>query len=228
MAFSYGSINYTLPQSKPANAKTNIAGTIYDGANKFWELEEGDDPSKLVNTIEVIWNNAEVKEDENIKNLNITSELLDWIQNMVSGKRFLNLLIEFIKSNSLEVIPTKDKLYLEIRKSYYWYIGDTIPTSLPTNDSNLATGTNPGWRKIGNSKPNVGTILFDGKTSINISSTKKPYYFACNSDINILVYDSFGNICETFINGPLQNNGMNVYTTTFDGKSFNNVLKISN
>ena len=221
-------INYSnIPTTRPIKSGS-VAGTIFDGQNQFWDLEDGDETSKLVNAIEIAWNGAEIQRDDEIKPINITSELLDYIQNMVSGKRFLNLLIEFIKSNSLEVIPTKDKLYLEIRKSYYWYIGDTIPTSLPTNDSKLATGTNPGWRKIGNSKPNVGTILFDGKTSINISSTKKPYYFACNSDINILVYDSFGNICETFINGPLQNNGMNVYTTTFDGKSFNNVLKISN
>ena len=114
----------------------------------------------------------------------------------------------------------------QVKTAYYWYVGQTEPTQLPTNDSDLVEGTNPGWRKIGDSKPNVGTILFDGRTSIYIGKTKVPYYFACNSDINIWVYDSLGNICETFIEGPQQNNGINVYKTTFSGKSFNNVLKI--
>lgn len=31
----HSNIEYNLPSSKPSIAKTNIAGTIYDGANKF-------------------------------------------------------------------------------------------------------------------------------------------------------------------------------------------------
>ena len=213
-----------IPTSKPKSVSLN--GIIYDARNPFWELEEGSETSKLANAIEIAWNGAGIQMDEEIKPINITSELLDWIQNMVNGKRFLNLLIEFIKSNSLEVVPTKDKLYLELRKPYYWYVGDTIPTSLPTNDSNLATGTNPGWRKIGNSKPIAETKIFSDDNTIIVSTTKVPIYIAVNSDISLNFVDGFNNQLENFVGDPIISNGMKIYTTLFKAKSFNGNVKI--
>ena len=95
-------INYSnIPTTRPIKSGS-VAGTIFDGQNQFWDLEDGDETSKLVNAIEIAWNGAEIQKDDEIKPINITSELLDYIQNMVSGKRFLNLLIEFIKHNVLK------------------------------------------------------------------------------------------------------------------------------
>lgn len=52
-------INYNnIPSSKPTSV-ASVAGKIFDGKNQFWELEEGDEPSKLVNAIEIDWNGAE-------------------------------------------------------------------------------------------------------------------------------------------------------------------------
>lgn len=53
-------IDYSLPTSRPTNAKTNVSGALFDGANKYWELEAGDEPSKLVNAIEIDWNGADL------------------------------------------------------------------------------------------------------------------------------------------------------------------------
>ena len=75
-----------IPTSKPKSVSLN--GIIYDARNPFWELEENSETSKLVNAIEIAWNGAEIQKDEETKHINITSELLDWIQNMVNGKRF--------------------------------------------------------------------------------------------------------------------------------------------
>ena len=110
--------------------------------------------------------------------------------------------------------------------AYYWYVGATVPTALPTDDSNLATGTNPGWRKISDSKPSVGTMLFDGTTSINISSSKVTQYFAVNSDVNMGFFDSLGNSDVTFVSVPSISNGMKIYTSNYRSKSFDSVIKI--
>lgn len=111
--------------------------------------------------------------------------------------------------------------------AYYWYVGATAPTALPTDDSNLATGTNPGWRKISDSKPSVGTVIFDGTTSISISSSKVTQYFATNSDINIGSYDAFGNDQTSIaLNDPTISNGMKIYTTTSRSKTFDQIIKV--
>ena len=108
-------------------------------------------------------------------------------------------------------------------------MGATQPTSLPTNDSGLATGTNPGWRKIGTSKPNVGTVIFNGTAQDEIicGTTKIIMYFAINSDVTIGSYDSQGvDQTTTFLSGPVVNNGMNIYTTTYKSKSFGEIIKV--
>lgn len=49
----------SIPTSKPSSA-ASVAGIIFDSKNKFWELEDGDTPSKLVNAVEIDWNGAEL------------------------------------------------------------------------------------------------------------------------------------------------------------------------
>ena len=112
---------------------------------------------------------------------------------------------------------------------YYWYVGQTPPTALPTNDSQLATGLDAGWRKISNTKPIAGTVIFDGtaQDEINIATTKVTQYFAINSDVTIGSYDSQGvDQTSTFLTGPTVSNGMNIYTTTSKSKTFGHIIKI--
>ena len=48
-------INYSnIPTTRPIKSGS-VAGTIFDGQNQFWDLEEGDETSKLVNAIEIAW-----------------------------------------------------------------------------------------------------------------------------------------------------------------------------
>lgn len=112
---------------------------------------------------------------------------------------------------------------------YYWYVGQTPPTALPTNDSQLATGLDAGWRKIGNNKPSVGTVIFDGtaQDEINIATTKVTQYFAINSDVTIGAYDSQGTDQTTSaFTGPTISNGMNIYTTVGKSKTFGKIIKV--
>ena len=119
------------------------------------------------------------------------------------------------------------KVQEQVQTSYYWYVGATAPTSLPTNDSNLATGTNSGWRKISNSKPSVGTQIFSDDDEIIVSITKVPIYIAVNSDISLNFVDGFNNQLEDFVGDPIISNSMKIYTTLFRAKSFNGNVKIS-
>lgn len=113
--------------------------------------------------------------------------------------------------------------------TYYWYVGATQPTALPTNDSQLATGLDAGWRKIGNTKPSAGTVIFDGTTQdeINIASTKVTQYFAINSDVTIGSYDSTGaDQTASAFTGPTVSNGMNIFTTIGKSKTFGQIIKV--
>lgn len=111
---------------------------------------------------------------------------------------------------------------------YYWYVGPTPPTALPTNDSQLATGLDAGWRKISNTKPIAGTVIFDGtaQDEINIATTKVTQYFAINSDVTIGSYDSFGvDQTSSFLTGPTVSNGMNIFTSVGKSKTFGQIIK---
>ena len=113
-------INYSnIPTTRPIKSGS-VAGIIFDGQNQFWDLEEGDETSKLVNAIEIAWNGAEVTgadstnlaQDDPVT-INTTSELLTWIQQMVSKERFFALLQEYIGSNSLDIQVQGGKLYID-------------------------------------------------------------------------------------------------------------------
>ena len=134
-------IDYSnIPTSKPKSVSLN--GIIYDARNPFWELEENDETSKLVNAIEIAWNGAEVTgadstnlaQDDPVT-INTTSELLTWIQQMVSKERFFALLQQYIGSNSLDIQVQGGKLYIDT----------TIPIEPPVitltpSDAQVITG----------------------------------------------------------------------------------------
>ena len=110
---------------------------------------------------------------------------------------------------------------------YYWYVGAEQPTALPTSDSELATGIDSGWRKIGTTKPSAGTVIWDGETGITVSSSKVTQYFAINSDVTIGSYDSFGvDQTSSFLTGPSVSNGMNIYTSVAKSKTFDQIIKV--
>ena len=199
-------IDYSnIPTSKPKSVSLN--GIIYDARNPFWELEENDETSKLVNAIEIAWNGAEVTgadstnlaQDDPVT-INTTSELLTWIQQMVSKERFFALLQQYIGSNSLDIQVQGGKLYIDTNGSsetpdYYWYIGQTKPTNLSsdptvTNVSDYSSIPNNIWmNKYNDEKANILTL--------SISTTKmngravggdstKPWYVAVPSDLGLV------------------------------------------
>ena len=101
----HSNIEYNLPSSKPSNAKTLIYGTVYDNNNKFWELEEGDTPSVLVNGVEIDWNGAEldaavqslesnVQEGVAVSNINTTGDLIKVVAQLQAQVNVLTTLVK--------------------------------------------------------------------------------------------------------------------------------------
>lgn len=77
---------------------------------------------------------------------------------------------------------------------YYWYVGQTDPSTM-TSISPIVTDTSsPGWRLIGNTLPNYSSSnkLWDGSI-ISTGTTKTTNYVALPNS-TLFMYDSLGNI----------------------------------
>ena len=195
-----------IPTSKPKSVSLN--GIIYDARNPFWELEENDETSKLVNAIEIAWNGAEVTgadstnlaQDDPVT-INTTSELLTWIQQMVSKERFFALLQQYIGSNSLDIQVQGGKLYIDtnipveppVTNKYYWYIGQTKPTNLssdPTVTTITSASSIPNNSWVNQCKSNGDLVTLSTNLTklygrgINGDSTK-PWYVAIPEDLGL-------------------------------------------
>ena len=93
---------------------------------------------------------------------------------------------------------------------YYWYVGQTDPSTM-TSISPIVTDTSsPGWRLIGPTLPTYSSsnMLWNGDTN-NITFENRDYYYIAvpNESIkiyngaNVSVMDSFTNISTTNIGG---------------------------
>ena len=77
---------------------------------------------------------------------------------------------------------------------YFWYVGQTDPSTM-TEISPIVTDTSsPGWRLIGTTLPtyNISNKLWDG-TQISTGTTKQTNYVALPNN-TLFMYDSLGNI----------------------------------
>ena len=177
-------IDYSnIPTSKPKSVSLN--GIIYDARNPFWRLEEGDETSKLVNAIEITWNGAGVTgakstnlAQDNPVTINTTSELLTWIQQMVSKERFFALLQQYIGSNSLNLQVQGGKLYIETNGSSETPVITLTPssaqviTAATTVSSFVSNGTsaNTAWT-ITNGGTSGQTFKLSSTTGSSVTIT---------------------------------------------------------
>lgn len=81
MKLNDNTIDYnSIPNSKPTYT-ASVAGKIFDAKNKFWELEGGDEPAKLVNAVEIDWNGAVLPNSSTTIGKQITNrigEIIRW------------------------------------------------------------------------------------------------------------------------------------------------------
>lgn len=72
------------------------------------------------------------------------------------------------------------------KTKYYWYVGQTNPTSV--DESNLKTATNEaGWHLIGTSTSGF-TMTFNNSNLIEFDE-KKPYYLIIPNSLNVYAAD---------------------------------------
>ena len=77
---------------------------------------------------------------------------------------------------------------------YYWYVGQTDPSTMTEISPIVDDNTSPGWRLIGTTLPtyNISNKLWDG-TQISTGTTKQTNYVALPNN-TLFMYDAAGNI----------------------------------
>lgn len=77
---------------------------------------------------------------------------------------------------------------------YYWYVGQTDPSTMDEISPIVTDNTSPGWRLIGTELPNYSAAnkLWDGSI-ISTGSTKTTNYVALPNS-SLFMYDAAGNI----------------------------------
>ena len=64
--------------------------------------------------------------------------------------------------------------------TYYWYVGQTDPSTMSSISPIVTNNSSPGWRKIGNILPNYSKTnkLWDGTIVITVGTQRVPGYLA--------------------------------------------------
>lgn len=114
--------------------------------------------------------------------------------------------------------------------TYYWYVGQTDPSTM-TEISPIVTDTSSsGWRLIGTTIPNYSSSnkLWDGALNkITTGTTKTTNYVALPNN-TIFMYDSLGNISDALWipAGTTEINGITyyIYSSVANLKSFTNCI----
>ena len=91
------------------------------------------------------------------------------------------------KQNVNVTIPT-------VEQTYYWYVGQTDPSTMTEISPIVTDKRSPGWRLIGTTLPtyNSSNKLWDG-TQISTGTTKQTNYVALPNN-TLFMYDAAGNI----------------------------------
>jgi len=76
---------------------------------------------------------------------------------------------------------------------YYWYVGQTDPSTMTSISPIVTDNSSPGWRKIGTTLPNYSSsnMLWNGATN-NISFGGRNYYYVALPNNSLKLYNSFG------------------------------------
>ena len=69
--------------------------------------------------------------------------------------------------------------------TYYWYVGQTDPSTMSSISPIVTDNSSPGWRKIGNTLPTGTTTLFDESNTIEFGSKVMHYIAVPKNTLNI-------------------------------------------
>ena len=80
-----------------------------------------------------------------------------------------------------------------VETTYYWYVGQTDPSTMSSIEPIVTDTTSPGWRKIGTSLPTYSSsrMLWNGAEN-NISFGNRDYYYLALPASSLKLYNSGG------------------------------------
>ena len=170
----YDDINFNYySKNVDGSLRGLVTNTDNKENNKYVFDEESD---KILMNLDIDWCGAEVKNLNDDNQLIYSSgELLTWFNQMISKERFFNLLIEYLQTHTLLKTITQNKLYLDLKGTYFWYFGNEPITSSSTPGSGTVYGMNEsielGWH-----------VIDDNPTQIQVGpkrlDTKSTWYIA--------------------------------------------------
>lgn len=105
-------------------------------------------------------------------------------------------------------------------ETYYWYVGQTDPSSMSSIDPIVTDTSSPGWREIGDSLPEYSSSnkLWSGGsdgTDINMGSFSTSYLALPSNTIKVYsVGTDLTNDNYTMYNEPIEIDGVNYYIYT--------------
>lgn len=117
----------------------------------------------------------------------------------------------------------------EPQTTYYWYVGQTDPSTM-TNISPIVTDTtSPGWREIGTSIPTytMNNPLWDGAANKITTGASKATTYVALPNTTLKMRDSEGDVLDFWINNgtkTINNVTYTIYQTPSAIKVFNNII----
>ena len=91
-------------------------------------------------------------------------------------------------------------------KTYYWYVGQTDPSTMTSISPIVTDNSSPGWRLIGTTLPtyNSSNMLWNGASN-NISFGGRTEYYIALPNNSLKLYDvTGGNVIDAYTNTGLK------------------------
>ena len=98
-------------------------------------------------------------------------------------------------------------------KTYYWYIGQTDPSTMTDISPIVSDNSSPGWREIGTPLPTYSSsnMLWNGDNN-NITFENRDYYYVAVPSSSIKIYNA--------ANGSVMDSFTNISTKTIAGVTY--------
>lgn len=105
--------------------------------------------------------------------------------------------ITVVNSNGGSTKATNTKISFDakpVEKEYYWYVGNTDPSTMSSTSPEVSDTTTPGWRKIGKTLPSYSknSPLWTTEYTININESKTETFYLALPGNTIVPRDGDG------------------------------------
>ena len=96
---------------------------------------------------------------------------------------------------------------------FYWYVGQTDPSTMNSISPIVSDNSSPGWREIGTTLPNYSSsnMLWNGDNN-NITFENRDYYYVAVPSSSIKIYNA--------ANGSVMDSFTNISTKTIAGVTY--------